>query len=76
MLTENFASPFTDRNLWVQSILDAEPLAVPGSALNDLEVRNLILKNAFGRSLFDLALSHTYAYIAASGKCPVCLWRL
>ena len=61
MLTENFASPFTDRNLWVQSILDAEP--VPGSALNDLEVRKLILKKSFGRSLFDLALRHTYAYI-------------
>ena len=60
MLTENHVTPFTNRNLnlWVQSLLDAEP--VPGSALNDLEMRKLILENAFGRGLFDLALLHIY----------------
>ena len=60
MLTENQVTPFTNQNLnlWVQSLLDPEP--VLGSALNDLEMRKLILENAFGGGLFDLALLHIY----------------
>ena len=43
------------------SILDAQP--VPGSALNDLEVRKMMMETVKDRNLFDLALRHTYAYL-------------
>jgi hypothetical protein len=59
---ENCVTPFTDRNLWLQSILDAQP--VPGSALNDLEVRRMMTETAVGRRIFNHALHYTYASIA------------
>jgi hypothetical protein len=60
---ENYFTPLTDRNLWVQSILDAQP--VPGSALNDLEVRKMLMETERGRRLFNHAMHYTYAYLGA-----------
>ncbi|KAF8963627.1 hypothetical protein BDZ97DRAFT_985523 [Flammula alnicola] len=62
IFTENRVSPFTDRELWLRCILNAQP--VPGSALNDLEARRLLMESALDRSSFDAALSQTYAYLA------------
>ena len=64
MITENHITPFTDRTLWLQAILDAQP--VLGSALNDLEVRKLLMQSATSRCSFDHALHHTYTYVAIS----------
>jgi hypothetical protein len=60
---ENYVTPFTDRDLWLQSILDAQP--VPGSALNDLEVRKMLMETERGRRLFNHAMHYTYAYLGA-----------
>ncbi|KAF8816734.1 hypothetical protein BYT27DRAFT_7237737 [Phlegmacium glaucopus] len=64
IFTENHVTPFTDRTLWLQSILDAQP--VLGSALNDLEVRKLLMESATSRCCLDHALHHSYAYVAIS----------
>ena len=61
---ENYVSPFTDRELWLRCFLDVQP--VPGSALNAVEVRKLLMEGALGRGTFYLALSQAYAYIAIS----------
>jgi hypothetical protein len=64
IFTENWISPFTDRELWLRCFLDAQP--VPGSALNDLEARKLLMEGALGRANFNLALSQVYAHISIS----------
>jgi len=64
IFVENIVSPFTERELWLQCILDAQP--VPNSALNDLKARKLLMESALDRGLFDNALSHSYAYVAIS----------
>jgi hypothetical protein len=60
---ECYITPFTDRDLWLQSILDAQP--VPGSALNDFEVRKMLMETQRGRRIFNHALHYTYAYLGA-----------
>ena len=58
--TESYHSQ--TRKLWLQCFLDAQPIL--GSALNNLEVRKLLMDSALDRALFNSVLSHTYAYIA------------
>ena len=64
MYLENRLTPFTDRILWLQAILDAKP--VPGSALNDLEVRKMMTETYISRRIFNHALHYTYASICVS----------
>ena len=60
---ECYFTPLTDRNLWLQAFLDAQP--VPGSALNDFEVRKMLMETERGRRLFNHALHYIYAYTGA-----------
>ncbi|PPQ64863.1 hypothetical protein CVT26_002581 [Gymnopilus dilepis] len=59
---ENCASPFTDRGLWLECMLNARP--VHGSTLNDPEVRKLLMDGALDRGTFDSVLRYIHAYIS------------